>query len=508
MRNPNCTLGKSCLSVLCLLAWLFTPLQDVRWAKKRKGEAVEQKSLECTVVSLRAFPGLSWEQIVVKAGTSSEFEQQVKTAKRLWQTMAAEIEADERGFTREDFDDQDAVTMTMERSYTFITDGDFEKYFKVKPSTIGLKSETLTLETGAEASGVVLAEDTPFRKLTVSHSQRTALTRSLHNSAHQLRPEQGTDFMRLWRVRTWPTSFTKAATTVTEVMAKAEEALKKQSEVPPAHPPPAPLAALDSVSGVNDDEEPEEEEDEVAASVAAAEGMLQMRPSEGKSGKGKGKSKVRKEKNDKQKPRQSGGGFSKRASVAASTQASCSTHIAGSVDTAQSGSTHRSRSPARSGSKTPQERLLAQCVKYTLSGLLRLSRVVGGDNAGQDVNQAKRIADAMEKLPRMEAEALSLRTHLDLVSLARLASVDGMAASPRKSAMRFCDKIYKKMDAVPPVWACTILQCHLRDWLDVLKFEDVEAYVAAMLPSAAEGLCYQLQTQQKPYHSRLRCPCS
>ena len=122
-------------------------------------------------------------------------------AKKLWRSLQSSIEAGDRGFATQDFVEQDKIALSMQRSYLFLSDTEFEKEFHAKPTQCGIRSDVLKSESGHSISGVILQDEkSPYRTLVMSHSAQTTLSTLRHSSQHQLRAGQGADFAEQWQL--------------------------------------------------------------------------------------------------------------------------------------------------------------------------------------------------------------------------------------------------------------------------------------------------------------------
>ena len=467
---------------------LYCPCQESKWARTKKGTAAGGACLECSVVTTRAFPHLTWEQVLAKTSASAEVEASLKAAKKLWQSLGSSIERDEKGFLEQDFSHSEHVAVKMSRGYKFLADSDFEAIHGMKPAQAGLVSVVLPSETGTPTSGILFPDDDyPIRRVVVSHSDTSRLSEILHAGAKQLRPQQGSDFQQAWQTeaaKSWPALLQgkqkeSEPSTLKEICDRVEAAKKKAAEAPRVQAAPPLQAATVECGQEKESDDEVQEASELAAAAAAA---TAVRPS---SGKGKGRGRGGGSATKKRKEKHAGEAQTKKLR----SQASCATSVATSSVTdggsstvsgaLRSASSARSRSPKAAslcGSDSKVEGLLKQASKYKQK--LPPSVVLLGRMNGQDLNQAKRIHRALEAKPVCNDAFLDLGAHLELVAAALKLSMGELGGLRKDEREELLQHVFPKLDAVPGEWAAALLCCHIREEAQILKPADVNGFVA------------------------------
>ena len=426
-------------------------------------------------------------------------EQHLRGAKKLWASLQKEVEASDRDFLPEQFSQDDKVKISMERTFKFITDADFESLYKVKPGVCGLTSEVLKSETGALISGVLLQDDTwPFRTVRVSSASEQSLSRMHHNAGHQLRPGQGADVAAQCHVeflKELPLCLQKATpTSLAEIKAKVEESIQREAERAqnPTASVPAPLESTlkkDDRAEAEDgkEEEDEEEEDEALRKARGCRQGGETAVQAFSSGRGRGKAKAK----GKMKPEtKSSKRFLSPGKLSPRSRTKRRKFDADVDDGRTVISIASTRGPSEGGStpgsKTKQTDLVAQSLKY--KNFLRLSRILAGGNIGQDLNQSRRILSAMEDKMQYNETYLDLSSHLELVAAAQKLSVDSIGSLLQKDREALLEQVFRKLDAIPSEWAVQVIVCYVRDFVPVMQASEVPDYVERIMPVAPEGV--------------------
>ena len=456
----------------------------------RRSLSIPDASL--ALVTRRAWPELSWDHILAKAGTSADFVKHMNTAKEAMSKLDAVIQQ-ERPFVLQNVEERASCQIAMSRTFWFISDTDFEALYALKPAKCGLKSEVIKNEVGAEVSGIILRDGSwPWRTLTVSHEGSCDLKQQLHNPDVQLREDQGKDLATQHLATSLkqrpPSLLAKSVMTLAEMEAKVEatkcEKLPEQEEEPAT---PAPLRAEAA------EEEPEPaEDDDIAVPNEALQKTAPALRIEEKQKKRKrmiGKSKPGAQREERTGAGQSGLKNRRTAAFVADEVGSVAAGGAGS-------SSARSRSPRPStsrgsgkgsnGSSGPKERaewLKGQGEKYMK--ILTVDKVLSGESFGNDFNQANRIWRAQDKIPKLAAEAVALKAHISTIEAAKLVHPDSIYKLTKAERHKTIAEIWPAIEKVPPNWAVAVLECRIRDWVaESVPASEVDDYVDSVSPFA------------------------
>ena len=281
------------------------------------------------------------------------------------------------------------------------------------------------------------------------------------------------------------------------------EDMRKKAEEKPVQPAPAPLetAQVPAEQGKAEESDESEEDPALASAQRAASSIGQAR------GRGRGGSRGRGSHKASQGRGCTAEHRTKRVLSAARSQsgrsaagtkkAKTDTDSAPSSSAQAASESGRSRSPT--GSQREADRLVGQARKY--KGLLTLPRILAGSNLGQDPHQAKRVKEALEKQPMLTDSYLDFASHMQLCDAAQKLSVQKIAALTKLERESLLEQVDRKLDAIPPEWAVSVLTAHVRDWLPELKAKDVEMYVKSIMPSECASGCV---VKQCSLHLKLR----
>ena len=241
------------------------------------------RCLRCANVVAKAFPTLSWEQVVSQFGGDPRFESLVREA---W----ASHEGKTKAFTPELFEDTNRHGYRVEKSYTLFTQADLSALapgVTWKDLTGYIQTDEIVDEKNVRQEGVLLPDDAP-PKVIFFREGYTALQKQIHTPERQLRSAQGEDVAAWWRkdlqkVSPGPMGHRKTCdslATLTSAIAQMQEAKKVVAEE---------LALQGSGASLKPaEEEPAEDQDEI---VFASEEATLLGPSSSKRGKGKSKGK-------------------------------------------------------------------------------------------------------------------------------------------------------------------------------------------------------------------------
>ena len=470
---------------------------------------MEMKCLPCALAHVRAFGTYTWEEIVVKMSTNTEFASWFKMAKELLAEKAhLESTTKSSSFQPESVEDIGRFSVTCWKEYLFVSDAEFKSKYGLSVTEAGYKPEVITSERGECLSGVLIeTADSPHRKVSLMHSQETSLSRSLHSSAAQVRPKQGSDLATAYNtqvLKSLPGGFTKPLS----FACIAEQVARKKEEKENPPPKPAPQVLVVEEPPKPEPELEEKEEEAEALMHAGASSFLALSGSRlPGSAQAKGKSRGRPRTQKEEKPEKGPSSDAAKRQRRGSAQATHSSLRAESVSAAAAskvkempapasvaGSSHRSRSPrgsSKTTAKSPSEKLLGSIAKYTQC--LSFSRVLAED-LHQDMHQARRILDAVATKEALAAEWVSFQTFVNERELALTLSADALHKLPRAERQEKLAEFEKILgdEAPPQTWCVAVLGCYLRDLLEDLGQKKDEptitALVDAMLPFSGEGV--------------------
>ena len=453
-------------------------VEATAWASHTKrGTAVGPKCAACQAIA-HAWPGLSWEALCAKNHTSEAFKAELQRARKVYQGRRPAF------YPQDVFEDR-ILHVSLSKKYLWLPHAEFVRMHgtEIEPSDVGLVKEQVINECGILEAGYVISHQSPFKELEVCAVTGTGMQTKILKNEKQLRSEQGSDTLA-WCHTKFETSQPKVLHSMASVDAPpTPEALAKRVEEAKARPKPAPeekatkeqmqepephMSAdqlLDEVDSEGERLDPADllKGSAVAASAKSAKSAGKT-SSESKQGKRRGSG--RREQQQQQQP-------AKRVFSAAGKQPA-----SGSVSlslpppplplpsgTSEAGSRSRSpmsRSVCSSTSKASGAGdLLDQHRRYMTR--IDLCRIVAGCKEGNEVNFARRVADALDKRSAGCAEAIELRARLQLAELAKKLQAETLTSVSRMERTEGLQARCPHMPAFPPRWAAALLLASIKD---------------------------------------------
>eukprot|EP00971_Amphidinium_carterae_P352607 6492672-Amphidinium_carterae.3 len=466
---------------VCELCGALPEAHGTRWAKKNKatGCPVGEKCFECAMIVVTGFPGLSWEQAVIKAGASEDFKLEVKQARANFKKSP-----NERDLVPEEVTEGESLKITVRKRLQYMTVEDFTQFFEMSPKDAGVKVETLEFK-GEALTGVFLQHEThPFQEVFVDRVTDATRNKTLLESSALLRQEQATDHQRCYNdnlLKTLPASVAKHPTHTIDGM--KELVAKKKAELEEkkiADRLKALGQAVDERAAVADpgteqaeerlvhETDDEVSEEDAALTKAATLGGV---PKAAAASKGKGKRKSKGAKgaadSDAQPKKRGRGQGASGSSVTASAKASGAPSGTGAGSRDDGTGRSRSRSPAatavsRAASQTKLEQLQSQCRKYCET--LTIERALMNDKGfANDHVQASRVLQALQKQPRLQTEAVTLESHLELIAEAKKVNCQNIAGLAEPALKEVFEKIAVHLPEHPPwQWGFAVVQVHMQ----------------------------------------------
>ena len=198
----------------------------------------------CGSVATQSYPHMEWGELVSKAKTSSTFASEIWEAKTVLQGSA------DKKYIPESLCEESQLKVQVQKSLLFLTLGEFEQEYKVKPSFVNLDISEIQDEQGRVVKGIFLTNPSrPFREVIFSNSTGMHLSKSIMSADMQLRANQGSDLCS-WlmnkKLQAWkadPPTPAQLSDLITEGKRKEEEKMTQDAKERAAAVA-APLAGL------------------------------------------------------------------------------------------------------------------------------------------------------------------------------------------------------------------------------------------------------------------------
>eukprot|EP00971_Amphidinium_carterae_P342763 6482185-Amphidinium_carterae.2 len=455
---------------------------DEPWAKLCKKTPTGGACKACLAVMRLAWPGETWDAMVLRCKTQQEIAEEVRRARAVY------IGATKANFMTQDFQVHAEVGVTVERSFVFIPEEDFPTIFKAKlkdmPS-LQQHIETHPDELGRPTQGIVIQHpNEPWRVLRMQSAQRSNLTDRYMDGARQIRPQQGAA-VQSWYLQDQRAALPKSLMQQSLMKLQDVEALvladveKQQTagseEAQVEKPPCGPDTAQEQ-----EEEEESEEDDPVPALEAHLPSAKQHAEKKGK-GRGRGKGQ--------------GGGKSKskgkkksNATVVEDGEVSC-----------------RSRSPAASRKtlkhKTSPEGGTAAEKVVTHMTALSVKDALRGKKMGNEIRFAERALSTLDDT-KYPTETTTLKAQIQAVKDAVTVNAENVASMPAEARRTTIAKVAKMTRSFPDAFMSSLLAVELRDL--VLENElDVNTWVQ-MLSPVVSGAGLEQRVVEKAEQERER----
>eukprot|EP00971_Amphidinium_carterae_P327532 6458948-Amphidinium_carterae.1 len=485
--------------------------EDVKkWAavNRHKGEEIPtgHKCFLCASVAQRSFAHLSWDELVLKAKTSTTFRSLVAECRlRLDGKAKGEL-------LPERTDETSTTTAYMQRSMLFMTATEIEELYSVKASHLGLPEVTVLDETGAEVKGYLLRNPAmPFREYIVSSATSMNVHKTIMQPLDCLRQGQGDDLHR-WlnaeklkhltpALRCVPSTDEKFKELLASAKAK-QEAEDAAASVQANARVPAPLESLGTTpekADAEDEEERVELVEAVPVSLAAqyrqkmvdekkpASPLLKRGRGLGRGRGGRGKVAASHVDGDSTVTMPAAKRLKRKTNTGTSS-------IVGPGIASFSGSSNAG--DAASACETnvfssPQDKLLSQAVRYAA---MDVSFALTGTSAKNTLNLMQRVLTALEDRNQVDlTEYSDLMANKNLLqSCAELA--EKMPLLDRQGRMSQMAELAPSLgDTLPSQFQVKWLSAFVRDFA-FRGIDDVGEWVNAIKPYASgPGLCLAKQ---------------
>ena len=346
-----------------------------------------------------------------RARTDEAFQTQLLNAKRIMKNEAT------KQFPPETVTSSKRTTISMTKTYDFLTAADLEKKFgcKVNIDALHLPVMELPDEFNKVQKGIILARDEP-RKLSITNAHDIQTETGLMLPASQLREGQGLEVQRSYEARA-TVARNIAVVSGAELQDGFEKFSRAQAAAAEMGAPPAPLQMAMQASQEKVSEQEEIEED---AEVKAARRLAQASTEEsqkarrgksasGRGGKGGGGGGGRGGKRAQQLP-----GSEAQAPKAARITASSMSSVVKKEEPESSGD-ERSRSPARksvSGKSAMSNHGDHEGKCKEMIERLSVLKALSGLKIKNDLYQARRLLQTAGETPGV----VELRARYDLVT--------------------------------------------------------------------------------------------
>ena len=443
--------------------------------------------LACASVQERAFPGVSWSELVGRAKSDPDFAKSIALAKQ--HLLKAKAGQEPKEWIQETLDEDTEYSVVVERSLIFLAATEFERLHGCKiPSDQVL--EEITDETGQKVKGLILQDTAaPWRRIRLERRTGLSLHRELGRPADMLRAGQNADLMQYLKSdeakkqsRGWKHPLTGAEMQqLIERARSVEKRAVKDSDVVEPAPLEAPHShaehsgAPQEQTGAEADLYGEEEEDQAAVShlpVSAAALRLQESTDAGNAKKrGQGKANAAKKA---AKPKQSSRSgmhppLPKRAKTDAAGSGSGSACGPSSVSEEASA---RSRSPGSKRTRltkkgSPQgklESMQMQATKWVTDLKAAAYDVLSGKVGGNQLYQARRVLEALENLNQKDStEYINLCAMKCFVEQCEvMTNVNRLCAMDPQAREKALEEMYSYLEEVPSTFQVALCTCHAR----------------------------------------------
>ena len=466
--------------------------EEVQWAKRKKGQAVEERCGECWKLVNRGFPGKSWEELLLRSQTSASFGKEYEEALRVMQSGV-------RSFIAEEFASTVRQEVVAEREYIVLSETDFRKRFAKSPQEAGVAMEEVQCESGEKVKGVlVLNPDMPHRRIRVRCVTGTVLEQKLQSPAEHYRPGQ-THELKEWYERdlgkTLPVRLRRPMT-LEELSAKmAEKPTEAVNE-----------AAADQKQATSEEQAPQPEKESDSESEMAVVAAVALPSGAHASSKKPADKKVNKQK-QRGKDKADTGEIRRRV---ASKRAVGDGSVTGSVAATDAKKPRSSAATARSGASqiglgatSPRGQLehdLRECLEK-----LNLHDILSGQPCRQGVYNANRKIEQAQKVERDSAETVNLKAHLQLVDSAELLSLKKIGTLSSAERQEKLEELMPHIDSpedLPGAWQACIFTHRVKEM--VLKTDsDLDAFCNCICSRHAGTMsCHQHMEDQSEESSR------
>ena len=404
--------------------------------------------------------GWKWAELVGRARTDQEFQAQLLLAKRIMKNETA------KPFPPETVNSTKRSTISMSRSYDFLTAADLEAKFgrRVNLDALGLPVIEIHDEFQKLQRGIIVNTNKP-RELTITNSTELATETGLMLPAAQLREGQGIEIMRSHEARA-PVAKNMVAVTTAELQESFDKLVSAQVVATDMGAPPAPLQMAAQPGKAEPPQEEYEEDEEVKAARRLAAGgrdeQVKSRKGKGAGGKG-GKAGGRGNKRSQPAPSLTEG----RDPKGPRTTATPLSAVVIKKEEPQSSGDERSRSPARKSTSGRSSAVSAATAEdqaqkcREAKDKLSVHRALSGLKIKNDLYQARRCLGASGESP----EAVELRARYDLVTKAGQLCPKSMSTLGSEQRNKLIVEVQElaKSDEIPDSFWASVLVHQCRD---------------------------------------------
>ena len=391
---------------------MIRSLQDWAWHKyKKNGQATGQRCARCVQCLTRAYPLLSWEELLTQKAASPDFSKKLDNLIRNYELVG---KLDE--WVKEDYQWCTCNEIRVERDFLFFSKDEFQRRFQCTPASLNIVPEILHDDNGSKMTGYIVRDDAEPLRIKSSYSVKGRLAQLLQPASMMIRPQQASEFAAAYEPdaqKLLPKPLTRpsdciALSAIPAMKAKAD-ALREQKEaeeqalaalVPEPVPDSSnPVGAEGNQEQRQEEEDQDDEEDEEETG-ALGQGLLQSQqlldkgkgPKKGKGGK-KGKAKCK------------GKGKSKPKGAPPAE--------ADAVSLVSAASSKLTSGGAR---VSPRAVLLDKAKNWRKA--LDIKAIMEGVSHGQTIWRAGQTLSALEKTHAGEPEVVLLGAHLNFARLA------------------------------------------------------------------------------------------
>ena len=445
----------------------------------------------CALLLLKAYPGQEWSSVVARAKASDTFRQGVVQAKAV---MSGQAKA---SFPPAVYSDVATMGYVMERPLWFATPSEFEGYFKVKHTQLGLPLDELEDECGRPLKGIVLSNpNEPFRRLTLQNYVQTHLAKKLLEPGALFREEQACEFKSMCdgeKIKKRPRSMTSPPS-VPELKEMAEKLRSEPKENPESAKAPgqaAPLAGTGQVPVKMEDDEDDEddvpEEDPELKDPQLAAPWLSTTTVQ-KKGKGKGKEKEKEKGSAKRLAVDFVGKPPKKVKATSCAAASA----AGASEDGSICGLRLGKCSAASVSERASQSGQAKLEQLDVEKALLGGKVKG------DVYHASRALEALTAAQPGTSEEVCLRARIDLVQ--KCATIGGQKIYTVETKMRqkLVEEVCARCETLPPQFEASLVVCAVKDFIATPGELLVDEWMRMVSPFSPASLDLSSGQTRKP----------
>ena len=418
---------------------------------------------------------------MVRAQANEEFAQELRNARLV-------AKGGQQRFVPETFESEVVVGQVMERVHYFISVSEFQETFVVNPLDVPEIAPFVSEfkdEYGRPVQGVLATHPQhPFRTLKTMSCCTSTLAKKLLESRRQIRPHQG-EALQTWFLEANQKVASRqlnaplgAVPDVERLRAWAQAVVEQRAAPRNVEPAPAPAAPLENAAAVP----AQEEEDEIEESDGFDWNSVVPGPESSRKRKGKGKNKGR------GKTAKGKGGAGGRPSAILPRTPAVPARPPSSRDSGRDDD--RSRSPGERSVRTSGAHATAGSMNgdrlstkaTSIREQLTVSMVLSGAKLGQELFQADRVRQALQRSEAHASECVSLKAHLDILRSASKISAPVLGGVKKDVRDQILHQVCPHArEDFPDAWKVALLTVVVRD-MRLASEHDISTWIETISP--------------------------